>query len=300
MPKALVNGIQLDYEVFGPEGGEPLLLVMGLAMQRVAWPASLLDALLARGFRCITVDNRDVGHSTRYDDIRAPALPTSIAARLFGLRPRLPYGLADLADDDMALLAHLGIERAHVAGISMGGMIAQHIAGHHGARVRSLTLIATSSGRLGLPPPRPKVLRVMLSRPTGRVSVDEGVAYVSRLFRAIGSPAWPMSKADIEGRARIGVMRAAAGSGVTRQLAAILADGDRSPMLRRIGVPTLVLHGTADPMVPIAHGIDLARVIPGARFESIEGWGHDLPDALAPVLADHIAAHARQAGQTAP
>lgn len=295
MPRALVNGVELDYETHGPEQGEPLLLVMGLAMQRVAWPAALLDALVARGFRCITVDNRDVGFSTRYEDIRAPSLPTSIAARLFGLRPRLPYRLADLADDDMALLTHLGIHAAHVAGISMGGMVAQHVAGHHGERVRSLTLMATSSGRLGLPPPRPKVLRMMMSRPSGRVSVDEGVAYVTRLYRTIGSPAWPMSPADLEGRARIGVMRAAAGTGVTRQLAAIIADGDRSPMLRRLKVPTLVLHGSADPMVPIAHGIDLARVIPGARFESIEGWGHDLPDALAPVFADHIAAHARKA-----
>jgi pimeloyl-ACP methyl ester carboxylesterase len=295
MPRALVNGVELDYEMFGPEQGEPLLLVMGLAMQRVAWPASLLDALIARGFRCITVDNRDVGHSTRYDDVRAPALATSIVARLFGLRPRLPYHLPDLADDAMALLTHMDIEHAHVAGISMGGMVAQHIAARHGERVRSLSLMATSTGRLGLPPPKIRVLRVMRSRPRGSVTVEQGVSYMVRLFQAIGSPAWPIAPDELERRARLGVLRAAAGTGVTRQLAAILADGDRSPMLRRLAVPTLVLHGGADPMVPIAHGIDLARAIPAARFESIEGWGHDLPDALASTFADHIANNARGA-----
>lgn len=296
MPKARVNGVELDYETFGPDQGEPLLLVMGLAMQRVAWPASLIEALVARGFRCITFDNRDVGFSTRYDDIRAPALAVSIVARLVGLRPRLPYCLPDLADDAMALLTHLGIERAHVAGISMGGMVAQHVASRHAERVRSLSLMATSTGRLGLPPPKRHVLQLMRSRLKGRMTIEQGVDYMVRLYTAIGSPAWPMPREELERRARLGVLRAAAGTGVTRQLAAIIADGDRRPMLRRLAMPTLVLHGSADPMVPIAHGIDLARAIPRARFESIEGWAHDLPDALAPTFADHIATNARKSG----
>ena len=286
-------GVELDYAVRGPDTGIPLLLIMGLGMQRVAWPDSLLDALVARGARCITYDNRDVGNSTRYEAYGVPALPTSIFARLFRRRLRLPYSLADIADDGAALLHHLGVERAHVVGISMGGMIAQHFAHRHPQHTSSLTLMCTSSGRVGLPPPRAPVMRQLLKRPRRAVSTDEAVTYMVDLLRIIGSPGYPMDAANIGSRSRAALKRATSGNGMTRQLAAILNDGDRSELLRHLKSPTLILHGSADPMVPIAHGLDLARKIRGARMERIEGWGHDLPDALADTLADLVIGHVR-------
>ncbi|MBP6078213.1 MAG: alpha/beta fold hydrolase [Xanthomonadales bacterium] len=287
------GGVEIDYAVHGPDAGPPLLLVMGLGMQRTAWPQSLLDALVQQGFRCISFDNRDIGLSTRYDAHGVPPLHRVIAARLLRRAYRTPYTLPDIADDGAAVLDHLGIAQAHVLGISMGGMIAQHIAARHAARVRSLTLMSTSSGRLGLPLPSASVLKLMLSRPSSRISLDAAIDYWVRLFELIGSPAYPMPRDEMVRRAEASLRRAPTGTGVARQLAAILGDGDRTPLLRRLDAPTLILHGTDDAMVPLAHGHDLARVIPGARLHTLRGWGHDLPEALSAEFAALIAEHAR-------
>lgn len=291
------DGVEIDYATHGPDDGVPLLLVMGLGMQRTAWPETLIDALVRQGFRCISFDNRDIGLSTRYDEHGVPPLHRVIAARLLRRPYRLPYTLADIADDGMAVLDALGIERAHVLGISMGGMIAQHVAARHAARVTSLTLMSTSSGRLGLPLPSSTVLQLMLSRPNQRISLDAATTYLVRLFSAIGSPNFPTPREEMVRRARDSILRAPTGSGVARQLAAIISDGDRTPMLRKLTVPTLVMHGTHDAMVPLAHGRHLAAVIPGARLHTIRGWGHDLPDALSADIADVIAHRAGQSGQ---
>jgi pimeloyl-ACP methyl ester carboxylesterase len=290
MPQATLNGVTIDYEDAGAPGGEPLLLLMGLAMQRVAWPAAFVEGLVARGFRVVTVDNRDIGLSQRYDHAGVPSLAKVAAWRLVGARAALPYALADLADDAAALLGHLGIGSAHVAGISMGGMIAQHLAARHPGMVRSLTLLASSSGHLGLPPPRPRVLAVARSRPTGPHTPEQAAEYTVRLFSVLGSPRYPTPREELYARGLAAALRAPAGAGVLRQFAAILADGDRRPLLRAIRAPAQVLHGDADPMLPIAHGHDLARHLRGARFERIEGWGHDLPAPLWPVFAARIAA----------
>lgn len=282
----------IEYAVDGPDAGQPLLLVMGLGMQRTAWPDALVEALVSQGFRCIRFDNRDIGLSTRYDEHGVPPLHRVVAARLLRRPYRTPYTLADIADDGMAVLDALGIEHAHVLGMSMGGMIAQHIAVRHAPRLRSLTLMSTSSGRLGLPLPSSKVLQLMLSRPNQRTSLDAATGYLVRLFSAIGSPNFPTPREEMLRRARDSLLRAPTGSGVARQLAAIISDGDRTPLLRRIAVPTLVMHGTHDAMVPLAHGRHLAHVIPGARLHTIRGWGHDLPDALSSEFAGVIAAHA--------
>lgn len=289
MPRAALGPIELDYACHGPEDGEPLLLIMGLSMQRIAWPQSLLDALADHGLQVITFDNRDIGLSTRFHRTPAPSLLRVTAARLAGRLPALPYTLADLADDAAALLDHLGIERAHVAGISMGGMIAQQFALRHPQRLLRLGLLASSSGRIGLPPPRTQVLRLLRTRPVG---ADEAAAvdYIDRLFTLLGSPAWPTPPEQRRARALEAVRRAPTGRSSERQLAAILADR-RSHLLPRIGAPTLVLHGSADPMLPVAHGRDLARRIPGARLTEIPGWGHDLPDGLMPQLAAELAGH---------
>ena len=161
----------------------------------------------------------------------------------------------------------------------------------------SLTLMSTSSGRLGLPLPSSTVLQLMLSRPNQRISLDAATTYLVRLFSAIGSPNFPTPREEMVRRARDSILRAPTGSGVARQLAAIISDGDRTPMLRKLTVPTLVMHGTHDAMVPLAHGRHLAAAIPGARLHTIRGWGHDLPDALSADIADVIAHRAGQSGQ---
>jgi pimeloyl-ACP methyl ester carboxylesterase len=280
--------VTLDYDIRGPADGLPLLLIMGLGMQRLGWPDSFLDALVARGFRVVTFDNRDVGLSTRYEEHPAPGVAGMLAARVLGGGSALPYRLSDMADDAAALLDHLGIERAHVAGISMGGMIATHLAARHPARVLSLTLMATSSGRLGLPPPRPRVLQAAFTRPAPGAGSDAAVEYSVRMFTILGGSVYPTGADTIRERARRQATRAPRGTGINRQMAAIAADGDRSALLRRLRLPVLILHGSDDPMVPPAHARQLARLIPHARLELIEGWGHDLPDALAPRFAESI------------
>ena len=293
MPRAALGTIELDYDCLGPEDGAPLLLIMGLSMQRTAWPDSLLTALAGRGLRVISFDNRDIGLSTRFHRSPAPNLLRVAAARLAGRMPVLPYTLGDLADDAAGLLEHLGIERAHVAGISMGGMIAQQFALRHPQRLLSLGLLASSSGRLGLPLPHRRVLQLLRSRPSATDEIA-AVDYIDRLFEALGSPAFPTPAEQRRARALQAVRRAPTGRSSERQLAAILADR-RSHLLPRISAPTLVLHGSADPMLPPAHGRDLARRIGGARLQEIPGWGHDLPDALMPqlakLLADHLLQH---------
>ncbi|MBD8525386.1 alpha/beta fold hydrolase [Pseudomarimonas arenosa] len=293
MPRATVGTIELDYACFGPEDGPPLLLIMGLSMQRTAWPESLLHALVEHGLRVITFDNRDIGLSTRFHGVPAPSMLRVAAARLARRSPQLPYSLADLADDAAGLLTHLAIEQAHVVGISMGGMIAQHMALRHPQRLGSLSLLASSSGRIGLPLPRLAVLRLMNTRPVGG---DEAAAvdYIDRLFSVLAGPGWPSSPETRRMRALDGVRRAPTGRSSERQLAAILADG-RAHRLKEISAPTLVLHGTADPMLPPAHGRDLAKRIHGARYIEIPGWGHDLPDGLMPEMAAKLAEHVRKA-----
>jgi pimeloyl-ACP methyl ester carboxylesterase len=292
MPQATLAGVTLDYAIEGPRHGQPLLLIMGLGMQRVAWPDSLLAALHARGLRTITFDNRDVGLSTRYDEHPLPGLLALAGHRLLGTPLELPYRLPDLADDAARLLDHLDVAHAHVLGISMGGMVATHLATREPQRVRTLTLMATSSGRLGLPLPRPRVMRVVMTRPASSAPAQAAVDYMVRLFTAIGSPGYPTARAELERRARRHVERAPRGTGLLRQFNAIVADGDRSALLRALKLPVLIMHGSADPMMPPAHGRDLVRCLPRARFERIEGWAHDLPDALAERFAALVAEHA--------
>ncbi|MCK7595361.1 alpha/beta hydrolase [Pseudomarimonas salicorniae] len=295
MPRATIGEIELDYDCLGPEEGPALVLIMGLSMQRTAWPRSLIEALAEAGLRVITFDNRDIGLSTRYHQTPAPNLLRVAAVRLTGRRPALPYTLGDLADDAAGLLDRLGIARAHVAGISMGGMIAQQFALRHPARLASLGLLASSSGRLGLPLPRASVLRLMRTRPVG---ADEHAAvdYIDRLFGVLAGPGWPTAAEERRARALEAVRRAPTGRSSERQLAAILADR-RAHLLGTIRAPTLVLHGDADPMLPSAHGRDLARRIAGSRYVEISGWGHDLPDGLMPDLARRLAEHVHAAVQ---
>ncbi len=279
--------LMLEVDDRGPRDAEPVLLIMGLGMQLIAWPEALVDELVARGHRVIRFDNRDAGLSQGFDERGVPNLAVATLRWWLRLPVRAPYSLADMAGDALALLDALGIARARVCGASMGGMIAQHLAARHPDRVSRLTLMMTSSGARRLPQARPHVRAALLARPKGQ-GADAVVAYLEHLFHLIGSPGHRPDPAELRERLRTSVERAWRPAGTARQLCAIAADGDRTPLLGRIAAPTTVIHGRDDPLIPPACGEDLARRITGARLELLSGMGHDLPHALLPRFADTI------------
>ncbi len=280
--KIASNGLQLEVEDHGPPDGEPLLLIMGLGMQLLGWHEGLVEQFVGRGFRVIRFDNRDIGLSQGFDALGTPNIAVAAVKQVLGLPLRPPYTLADMADDAAGVLAALGIASAHVCGASMGGMIAQRMALRHPLKVRSLTLIMTSSGSRRLPRPSARVQRAMLVRPGAGSDLDSLLAHYHGIYTLIGSPAFRPSREYLDQRLRASLTRAYRPQGTSRQLMAILADGDRSPRLVQIKAPTLVIHGAADPLVPVAAAHDLARKIPGAQLDVVEGMGHDLPAPLWP------------------
>ena len=292
MPQVSANGIALEYEDYGDKSAPPLLLVMGLGAQLTLWPIELVEALVERGFRVIRYDNRDIGLSHKMEGARAPGMVRHILMKRFGLNPRVPYTLADMAADGVGLLDALGIGKAHVVGASMGGMIAQHIAFTHPERVLSLTSIMSTTGNPKLPPAQKQALDVLTRRPASMaetVLVEHGV----KIGRTIGSPGYPADEARLRANVTRDFRRSFYPAGMPRQLAAIIADGCRRQRLAGVRAPTLVIHGEGDPLVPVEGGRDTAAHIPGARLKTIPGMGHDLPLALVDEIADAIAEHAR-------
>ncbi len=285
------NGIVLEVERHGPAGGAPLLLVMGLGMQLTAWPEALVEALAAAGYRVILFDNRDIGLSAKFDAWGRANLAAASWRRMLHLPVRSAYLLDDMADDTVGLLDALGIERCHVVGLSMGGMIAQLMAARHPERIRALTLMMTTSGARRLPGPTMKARAALMSRPTDPRDMESVLENTAQLLTAIGSAAFPTDAALQRERLARNLRRSYHPQGMARQLQAIMASADRTPLLAQISAPTLVIHGRADPLVPVAHGIDLAKRIPGARLDLIAGLGHDLPAALVPRFAASISAH---------
>jgi pimeloyl-ACP methyl ester carboxylesterase len=267
---------------------------MGLGLQLIAWPPEMVQGLEDAGYRVIRFDNRDVGLSTRMEEMGKPNLMWASLQYKLGFKPAAPYTLSDMAADAIGVLDALGVRQAHVVGVSMGGMIAQRLALAVPQRVLSLTSIMSSSGAKGLPGPAPEVLRAMLSRPTGS-SKAAVIEHSVGLFRAIGSPAFPFQEAELRSRITRGVERAFYPVGTLRQMVAVVSDHARAALLARIAAPTLVVHGTADPLVPLACGQDTARRIPGAKLVTIEGMGHDLPPEpvrrILAALLSHITAH---------
>ena len=290
----VANGIGIELDDQGPAGAEPLLLIMGLGMQLIGWPDELVQLLVSRGFRVIRHDNRDVGLSQGFDHLGVPNLPVAAMRHALRLQVHAPYRIGDMADDALGVLDALGIAQAHVCGASMGGMIAQHLAARHPQRVKSLTLLMTTSGSRRLPQAPWSVQKVLMSRPDGS-DAEAVVAHLLNVMSVIGSPAYPPEPARLQRRLRQSVQRAWRPAGTARQLAAVAADGDRTTLLLGIKSPTLVIHGEADPMVPVAAGRDLAQRIAGAQSDFIPGMGHDLPLQLLPRLADGITANARRA-----
>ncbi len=289
------NGISLEVEDHGSVQGEPLLLVMGLGMQLVAWHAEFVASLVARGYRVIRFDNRDIGLSQRFDHLGLPNLALDSLKFAVGLKVASPYTVADMADDAAGVLDALGIPAAHVCGASMGGMIAQQMAVRHAARVKSLTLMMTSSGSRRLPGPTLKVRGAMISRPTDPKNIQSVIDHYVKLYRLIGSPAYPATEAYLQERLGMSVRRAYRPQGTARQMVAIAADGNRSKLLARIKVPTHVIHGSQDPLIPVAAGHDLVAKLKGATIDVIDGMGHDLPVPLWPRFVAGITSVAQRA-----
>ncbi len=284
----------IEVDVQGPADGDPLLLIMGLGMQLVAWPDELVQALVAKGFKVIRFDNRDAGLSEGFEALGTPNMLGAMLRHTLHMPVPAPYRLSDMAADAIGVLDALGVRQAHVCGASMGGMIAQHLAIHHPTRVKSLTLVMTTSGARHLPQPRLKVRQALLARP-GSQAVADVVAHLEGVIHTIGSPGYRPDPQRQRQRLEASVRRAWRPQGTARQLLAIVADGDRSPLLHRIAVPTRVIHGADDPLVPPAAAPDLVRKISGATIDLVPGMGHDLPLALLPRLADGIAQAAGRA-----
>jgi pimeloyl-ACP methyl ester carboxylesterase len=280
---ALPGGVDLCYQTFGEPTGDPLLLVMGLGGPMTWWSPEFCQALAARGFFVIRYDNRDTGRSTK---VRGRVTRRMLMRAFMGRPTRPPYTLTDMADDGFGLLDHLGIDAAHVVGISMGGMIVQTMALAHPERVLSLTSIMSTTGRRTVGWQDPRLLPLLLAR---RVQSKEGyVASSARLWRVIGSPLYPDTRDAITDRAAETWDRGVSAAGVARQMAAIIAQPDRSRDLRALRVPALVIHGTSDKMVHVSGGRATAHAIPGAELLLVPGMGHDLPESLRDTFADAI------------
>ena len=290
--KISANGVAIEVEDHGSPQGEPLLLIMGLGMQLVAWHEDFVESLVQRGFRVIRFDNRDIGLSESFDRFGAPKLGLDALKFALGLRVASPYTLADMAADSVGVLDALGIPKAHICGASMGGMIAQQIGVRHPDRVKSLTLMMTSTGARKLPGPSLKVRSALMSRPKDPTDIESVIAHYVALYQLIGSPGYPPADGYVRSRLQMSVRRSYRPAGTARQMVAIAADGDRSPLVAQIRVPTQIIHGKADPLVPVAAGRDLAAKIPGSELDLIDGMGHDLPVALWPRFVAGIASAA--------
>lgn len=284
-----VGDLEIAYETFGERGDPPMLLVMGLGTQMLAWPDELCQALADRGHFVVRFDNRDVGASTHLDGVRAPKL-RDVALR----RRPPPYTIDDMADDAVGLVEALGLGPVHVVGASLGGFISQTLALRHPRLVRSLTLMMTSTGsrRVGQADPR-LVGRLLTRRPVpDREAAGEAAV---ETFRVIGSRGFVLDEERLRDVGRRSFDRGADVWGYRRQLAAVVGQANRTAQLGGITVPTLVLHGLHDPLVAPSGGMALARLIPGSRFLGFSGMGHDLPRALWPEFADAITALTKRA-----
>ncbi|MDR3418293.1 MAG: alpha/beta hydrolase [Nevskia sp.] len=298
MPQARANGIQIEYETFGDPARPAILLIMGLGAQLVLWPAPLCEMLAAAGFYVIRYDNRDVGLSSKIESAGKPDLKRAGLRYMLRLPVQSGYSLDDMAADALGLLDALGIDSTHIVGLSMGGMIGQILAARYPARVRSFVAIMTTSGNRRLPQPSLK-LRLRLTQRPKRLDRESLVRHSMDTWRLIGSPAYRADEATLRAMVERDHARCLHPRGLARQTLAVMAARSRVPLLKRIAVPVLVIHGAADPLVPVAAAYELARHIRGAVLEVISGMGHDLPAPLLPRLGKLIVKHVQEAERAA-
>jgi pimeloyl-ACP methyl ester carboxylesterase len=287
----IVDGIEIVYDTFGDPSAPPMLLVAGLGVQMIDWDEAFCRRLAAHGYWVIRFDNRDVGLSTKFDEAGVPNIPALMQAQMLGGTIRSPYLLRDMAADAAGLLKALHVERAHVVGVSLGGMIAQELVIRHAECVRTLTSIMSTTGNPGLPLPKPAAMAILLETPPAdRRDYIESSVRVSLVLGA----GLPYDEASVRERAGRSFDRGLSPAGTARQLAAVLASGSRKEALKAVSVPALVIHGDADPLVPVAGGIDTADAIPGAKLMIVKGMGHALPPAVWPQVIEAVAGHAMQ------
>jgi pimeloyl-ACP methyl ester carboxylesterase len=285
MPSVRANGISIEYEEFGEKDSAPLLLIMGLGAQMVMWPDRFCSQLVDRGFRVIRFDNRDVGLSTKFHE-ECPDPAQLLPDVMQGKSIDPPYSLDDMAQDAAELLGALGIASAHVVGASMGGMIAQLLAIRSPERVRTLTSIMSTTGNPDLPQAGPDILALLMRPvPSEREARIQQSLDASRILRGGG---FEFDEPGLRELAELSLDRDPDPTGMTRQLLAIATGGSRKEALGSVTAPTVVIHGDADPLVPIAGGYDTAEAIPGARMLVIEGMGHELPEGVWPRVIDAV------------
>ncbi len=295
MATLTANGISIEYEDHGHTEDPVILLVMGLASQLVLWPQGLIDSLVESGFRVVAFDNRDIGLSHKFHGRRTIHPLLQMAGRFVGLNKIAPYSLHDMSRDTVGVLDALDIADAHVVGASMGGMIGQLTAAHAPDRVKSLTAIMSTTGNPKLPQARPEITRQMfLNRPkaTDRETLIDASL---QIWDLIGTPDDDDSRKALRERIAFSFDRSYYPQGMRRQLAAIIATGDFRDYARKISAPTLVIHGSVDPLAPKEGGEDIARTVAGAKLEIIDGMAHDLPEKFLPQISEHILNHVRAA-----
>jgi pimeloyl-ACP methyl ester carboxylesterase len=283
------NGIEIAFDTFGYRSDPAVLLIMGLGVQMVAWDEKFCTQLASRGYLVIRFDNRDMGLSTKFNEAGVPNISALMKSQSRGEHLDVPYTLADMADDSLGILSALGIESAHVVGLSMGGMIGQIMALRFPERIRSLTSVMSTTGNPELPHPQPEAISVLVAPIS-----SERTAYVEswlKVWRVLGGSQIPVEEALARKWSELSHDRGINPNGFLRQMAAVMASGSRKDALKALTVPTLVIHGDADPLAALECGIETARVIPGAKLHVIKGMGHALPEAVWDEVIDAIVNH---------
>jgi pimeloyl-ACP methyl ester carboxylesterase len=287
MPNSVVNGIKIAWERQGPDSGPVICLVHGLGMPITAWPSAFVDGLVSRGYSVITMDNRDIGQSQQLSQFGVPNFLVNGLRRKFGLRVNAPYRLEDMMADTAALLRSLDVERAHVVGVSMGGMIAQLLAIHEPGLIASLTSIMSTTSNREMPGPDSEVARHIFSRPVSR-SKEDRLAFSLKTWRMISSPGYPSDEAERTRFILQNMERGVTAEGIGRQTLAIMAAPSRVHLLQQLKMPSLIIHGKQDRLVKVECGEDTARAIPGSKLHEFPGMGHDLPVPLIENFAELI------------
>lgn len=295
MAQVQANGITIEYESFGSKDDPTVLLVMGLGGQLTMWNVELCEELVKRGYHVVRYDNRDVGLSTKFDDAGIPDMEKIFTALATGGAVDAPYSLDDMAADGMALLDALGIDKAHIAGASMGGMIVQLMAANHPEKVLSVTSIMSNTGNPDVPQGTDEAMGALMAPAPDPDDYEAIVARGMHTWNVIGSPGYRTPEPQLREWVERDTKRSYYPQGTIRQMAAIVSNGDRREKLKKLNVPAVVLHGAEDPLVPVAGGEDTAKNIPGAELRVIPGMGHDFPVALVDVFADAITAAAERA-----